>query len=140
MGAFRERIDRLISGRQSSDPLQVSNRSISQKVALAFLIALPCMLVIAVIVLVMPTKPPTVEHDQLTNAQIAARMLPGLEKTKVETNRDVEVVDAHVERKETVALAGSVRNNTDHSIVGAEVSLEVADADGSILGTVATRF
>src|SRR5215470_1896741 len=122
MATLRERFERLIAGRQSDDPLEISNRSIGQKVALAFLIALPFLLVVAVTVLVMPGKPPTIEHDVLTPAEIAERMLPGIDKTKVETNRDIEVLDAHVELKGAAMAVGAVRNNTDHTITGAEVT------------------
>jgi hypothetical protein len=140
MATLRERFDRLIAGRPSDDPLEISNRSIGQKVALAFLIAFPFLLVVAVIVLVMPGKPPTVEHDVLTPAEIAERMLPGIDKTKIESNRDIEVLDAHLELKGAVTALGTVRNNTDHSITGAEVTLTVVDSDGSILGAVAHKF
>jgi len=141
MGTFRERFDRLLAGRPSDDPLQVSNRSAGQRAGLAFLIGLPFLLVIAVIVLVMPGKPPTVEHDVLSSEQIAERMLPGIDKMKVETNRDVEVTEAHVEKTgAAVAIAGSVRNNTNHAISGVEINLQVADEDGSILGILSQRF
>jgi len=140
MATFRQRLDQIIAGRQSSDPFEVSNRSVGQKIALAFLIALPFLLVLAVIVLVMPGKPPTIEHDVLTPAEIAQRMLPGIDKTKVETNRDVEVLDAHLELKGAPLAVGTARNNTDKTITGAEVTLTVVDGDGSILGAVAHRF
>ncbi len=141
MSTFRERLDRWIAGQPSSDPLEISNRSSGQKAALGFLIALPFILVVAVIVLVMPRKPPTVEHDVLTPAEIADRMLPGIDKAKVDpANRDVDVLDAHMEFKGTPTAVGAVRNKADRTITGAEVTLTVVNAEGSILGAVVQRF
>jgi len=132
----------LNGGAVPSDPFYLTNRTLGQKVGLALLIAIPCLLVIGGIGLAglgyfdnpPATSPPT------SAEQAAARTLPDLDKDiNIPVNRDVEVVDAHVEQGPVTKLTGTARNNTGRTIHDAELIFDLTDAAGSRLGAVSAR-
>ncbi len=131
------------AGLKPRDPFYLSNRTTGQRIRLAGLIAVPCLVVLGGVSLAAlgyfnkssqlppPAKP-------LSNAEIAAQMLPGLNKDiHVETNQDVQVVDVAVGHGR---ISGSVKNTTAHSIEDAEVIFDLADARGSGVGAVSCKF
>jgi hypothetical protein len=146
LGPLAEPITRFLDGGAApSDPFYLSNRTFGQKIRVALLMAAPCLLVAGGISLAVlgyfdskvakaPPQPP------LTQEQLAAKMLPNLDKNiKIEVNRDIEVDDAHIERGAVTKVVGVARNNTDHTIQNAEVIFNLTNAAGSRLGAVSTR-
>ncbi|HEV2446548.1 MAG TPA: FxLYD domain-containing protein [Candidatus Sulfopaludibacter sp.] len=134
----------LDGGAAPSDPLYLTNRTLGQKLRQAMVIAAPCLLVGAAISLAVlgyfdnpnaAPPPPT-----LTPAQVAAKMLPNLDKDlKIEVNRDVEVAEVHIEHGAVTKVAGLARNNTDRVIQDSELIFDLTDAAGSRLGAVSAR-
>ncbi len=133
----------IYAGLTPQDPLYLSNRTTGQRIRSAALIGVPCLVVLGGVALAAlgyfnrssrlppPAKP-------FSNAEIAAKMLPGLNKDiRIETNQDVQVVDVVVGRGR---ISGSVKNTTAHSIEDAEVIFDLADARGSGVGTVSCKF
>jgi len=143
LGPLRGLVDRVLSRPAPSDPLYLSNRTFDQKVKLGLAIAVPCLIAVGVTVLGLShffhanTPGPAAEPSA---AELAAKLLPNVDKTiTIEVNKDVQVLDAHVEREGGVKVAGTVKNNTDHLIHTTEIILNVTDSTGSHLGAVSAR-
>jgi len=78
---------------------------------------------------------------QLTPAEIAAKMLPELNKDMhIETNKDLQVLDVVIRQTGGSKISGSVRNTTGHVIEDAEVVFELTDVRGSRVGAVSCKF
>ena len=127
------------TGSERPDPLYVSNRTFVQKAAFAAVIGIPCLVVAALMVAAMTNvfqrKPVAAQIDP-TPAETAAKMLPDVNQIKVDTNHDLEVIEVHVDRSGKPAVAGAVRNNTNHMIHDAEIVFDLSDINGSQLGGV----
>ncbi len=135
-------MDRWLNAPAAADPLYLSNRTFAQKLRMWLLVGVPC-LVMGVVVwmglagrfasdvpLVAPAPAP---------ARAASRLPVNLDDLHITTNRDLEVLDAHVVHGTGTTVEGFIRNNTDHSIYAAEVVFDLADGHGSQLGGVTTR-
>ena len=73
-------------------------------------------------------------------AELAAKLLPNVDKTiKIEVNKDVQVLDAHIEHEGGMKVAGTVKNNTDRVIHTTEIILNLTDKMGSHLGAVSAQ-
>jgi hypothetical protein len=140
-GPLRGSIDRLLSGGGSKDPLYLTNRSRSQKVRAWAVVVVPCLLIVGLIGLALsqnyfqPADAPV--PKALTAAEVSRKILPNIGKDiKIETNRDVEVVEVHVEHAAELKLIGSVRNNTARSFSAVDVVFNLTDISGSEIGAV----
>jgi len=138
-GRLRRMLDRFLSGSAPTDPLYLSNRTFDQVFKRWLLVALPLVLVAAGAVVVFrtlrPSEPPPAKV--LTNAEIAAKMLPNLDqKIEVEGDKDLVVEDVHVDHAAEAKLAGTVRNTTHHEIRSAEIVFTVTAANGVQLSAV----
>ena len=142
LGRVRRPLERLLAGGAApSDPLYLTNRSFGQKAALALLVAVPFLLVGVVLYFALGNYlvPQQAPPQQLTPAQIAEKMLPDLKKDlNIETNRDLDIIDVHVDHGPPVRLAGVVRNNTARPIENARLVFDLTDRAGSRLGAVST--
>jgi hypothetical protein len=76
----------------------------------------------------------------LSPAEIAAKMLPNLDHVNLDTNRDVDVLEVHVDHTKGTVLAGTVMNNTGHQIHTAEIVFDLTDETGTQLGGVSQRL
>lgn len=132
-------------GAAPSDPFYLTNRSMGQRIRLAAVIAVPCLLVATAIGLAAlgyfddstPKAPPA---PTLTPEQVATKMLPNLDRDlKIDTNKEIEVPDVHVEKGAVTKLAGTIRNNTDRVMENVEVVFDLTDASGSRLGAVSAK-
>ena len=85
-------------------------------------------------------KKTPVARPEPTPAEIAAKMLPNMAEVKVETNRDLDIVEVHVDRSQGVAVVGTVLNNTTHAISTAEIVFDLTDSVGSQLGGVSQKL
>lgn len=143
--AVRERLNKLLNGSGSSDPLYLSNRTFLQKARVWLLIGLPSVILLGGLGLVLlgyfdqrsPVTPPPVG---LSDAEVAQKMLPGLNKVYIDSQHDVDVQDVHVVRVGSAKLAGVALNQTDHAIDKVEIVFELTDKDGSRQGAVSTQL
>ncbi len=143
LGPFREWIERFLSpGPPPSDPLYLSRRTPRQK--FLFAIKLACPFVILGVGVMWSFEIGLFHKEKpkldLSPAEVAAKMLPELDRIKIESNKDVEVPSVGVDHNGATALTGTVRNNTPRSISGVDVFFDVTDANGSKLGNVRTHF
>jgi len=129
-----------------SDPLYLSNRTLGQKLKAWAIVGIPVTLVLAGIGLVLfgvfdKTAPIAPPPPGLTNAQMAEKMLPDLNKDlHIETQHDLEVEDVHVVVGAPGHLVGIAKNNTDHPIPRAELVFDLTDRGGSRQGAVSTEL
>jgi hypothetical protein len=143
---LRTLLDRwLVGSAAPSDPLYLTRRTIGQRIMRAAVIATPCLIVAGFIVLalnryfVKTTPVPKMDMAPGEIAAIAAKMLPNMDHVKLDTNRDVDVLEVHVDHSKGLALTGTVMNNTSHRIETAEIIFDLTDATGSQLGGVSQR-
>lgn len=146
LGRFREPVERFLAGSASSDPLYLSNRTLGQKIRLGVLIGIPFAAVIAAIAMAAlgvfdsPERMPA-PAKQLTNAEIAAKMLPDLNKEiALDSNKNLGVAEVAVQHAGGTRVAGTVRNNTDHVITDAEVVFDLTNSTGSRVGAITSRI
>ena len=143
LGPLQGLLDSFLSGSAPKDPLYLSNRTMEQRVRLALLIAVPCVVLVGGVLLLLsniyrasdpgPAPEPTA-------AVLAAKLLPNLDhNVKVDTNKDVQVLDAHIEREGGMKAAGTVKNNTNRQIHTTEIILNLTDPSGSHLGAVSAK-
>jgi len=142
LGKIVEKIERLLSGSAPDDPLYLTHRTGAQKLKLALVLAIPFFVVSALMYFAMdrgsaPAALPT--KVELTPTELAAKLLPEVGNIKVETNRDIEVLDVHIERGSPTLISGTIRNNAQKVIRGIELVFDLTDERGSRLGAVTTR-
>jgi hypothetical protein len=130
-------VEHLLSGgARPSDPLYLSNRTLTQKLKSWSLIAIPCLLILGVAFTVNRSlNPPAPKADKpLTAAEITAKMLPNLDTDiKHQPSSDVQVLEVRVEGSR---LVGVVKNTTAREIAATELVIDLTDAAGSQLGAV----
>jgi hypothetical protein len=141
-GPLRGPVEHFLTGGLSpDDPLYLTNRSLAGRLRVLLVMAVPCLLLVAVISL--PIGAYIRAHHKvappLTNAEIAAKMLPHInaEEIHIASNRDLEVVNATVHDGHIVS--GAVRNNTDHPIDDATVIFDLTNKYGARLGAIAAK-
>jgi hypothetical protein len=119
-----------------SDPLYLTNRTLAQKLKVWILVGIPCLGLAAVVTMAglgffqKDTPPP----KEPTGAELAAKMLPDLKGLTLDTNKDVELVEVHINRGDSPVLTGKLRNLTDRTIRKTEIVFDVTDSNGSQLG------
>jgi hypothetical protein len=143
LGPLRGLLERVLLRPAPSDPLYLSNRTFDQKVKVALMIAVPCLIVVGVTALGLShffqAKGPG-PAAEISGAELAKKLLPNMDTTvKVEVNKDVQVLDAHVEREGGMKVVGTVKNNTDRLIRTTQIVLNLTDRTGSQLGAVSAR-
>ena len=143
LGPLRGLVDRIPSRPAPSDPLYLSNRTFDQKVKLWLAIAVPCLILAGVTVLglshffraELPGPAP-----EPSAAVLAAKLFPNADKTiKTQVDRDVQVLDAHVESEDGMKVVGTVKNNTNRLIHTTTIILNLTDIMGSHLGAVSAQ-
>jgi hypothetical protein len=153
LDAIAKKLESFFAGRNAaSDPLYLTNRTFGQKVRTVVLISVP-VAAIGVMVYLALTKqfdrPVSLERAAAAEAaakstqptgEITARVLPNLDKTYTsEKSKDVEVVEASVNRAGDPTLVGKIRNNTDNLVRVADLVFDITDQEGSQLGGVSVR-
>lgn len=137
-------MERFLSGGPApSDPLYLTNRSVGSKVKIGLAVGIPCLLLAGGLYGVLSDsfdfgdpKP----AKEISASEAAAKLLPHLDQTiRIDTNRDVSVLEVRVEHGTPMALVGSMKNNTDHEIRVAQAVFDVTDQGGSQLGAVSTQ-
>lgn len=143
LGPLRGIVDRVLSRPAPSDPLYLSNRTFDQKVKLWLVIAVPCLILAGVTVLGLShffrAKLPGPAPEP-SAAVLAAKLFPNADKTiKIQVDRDVQVLDAHVESEDGMKVVGTVKNNTSRLIHTTTIILNLTDIMGSHLGAVSAQ-
>jgi hypothetical protein len=141
LGPLRGPIDRFLSGGASHDPLYLTNRSLGRKIAAWSVVAVPCLLLIGVVALALSRNyfdpPDTPAPKEMTPEEVSRKILPNIAKDiRIDTNRDVEVVEVHVEHGSQPKVVGSVRNNSATNIAVVDVVFNLTDTSGSQVGAV----
>jgi hypothetical protein len=132
-------LSRLLSPPAPSDPLYLSNRSFFQKARRFLLVAVPLVLLVGGLFVATQidnsrTPKPVAE---LTPEEVAAKTLPAFNKEiKLDSNKDLQVIEVHVEHSRGTQLVGNLRNTTTHPIAEAVVVFDLVDASRSQLGGV----
>jgi hypothetical protein len=140
LGPLRGLLERVLSRPAPSDPLYLSNRTFEQKVKLGLAITVPCLILAGGVLLLLShffqAKGPGPSPEP-SAAELASKLLPDVDKTiTIEVNKDVQVLEAHVEREGGTKVAGTVKNNTDRVIRTTQIILNLTDRMGSHLGAV----
>jgi hypothetical protein len=128
-------------GAKPLDPLYLSKRTVAQRIKSTLPILLPVVLVAAIVAVALSRRSVSQSKPQseLTVAEIAAKILPDFPKDiHVESNRDVQVVEARLTPAPNAKVTGSVRNNTERRIRRARLVFDLTDANGSQVGAVST--
>jgi hypothetical protein len=135
-----------LTKRGPSDPLYLSNRTLTQKLKARALVGVPVVAVLGGMGLVLfgyfdKDKPIAPPPAGLSNAEIAQKMLPDLNNdVHIETQHDLEVEDVHVVLGAPSRLVGVAKNNTDRQISQAELVFDLTDRSGSRQGAVSTEL
>ena len=145
LGRLRASIDRFLSGGAPKDPLYLTNRSLAQKLKAGALIAAPCLLAMGVAALALSGKyfdpPDRPAPKEMTAEEISRKILPNIGRNvRIDTNRDVEVVEAHLEHAAELKLTGSVRNNSARNFAAVDVVFNLTDTAGSQSRNVGHHF
>jgi hypothetical protein len=138
LGPLRGPVERLLSGGPApSDPLYLTNRTLSQKLLSWSLICIPCLILLAGVgitlsSLIDPPAPKPVK--ELTAAEITAKLLPNMDKDfRLAPISDVQVLEARVDG---TRLVGKVKNTSTRQIAIAELVIDLTDVSGSQVGAV----
>ena len=146
LAPIERRIEKFLNKGGSSDPLYLSNRTFMQRAGVLLIIGVPSVVLLVGLGLGLagyfnqdvPVAPPPVG---LSNAEIAQKMLPDLDKNlHVSSQRDLEVQEVHIIRAGSVKLAGLALNNTDQAIKKVDLVFELTDKNGSGQGAVSTEL
>jgi hypothetical protein len=144
LGPLRARLDRFLAGGPApTDPLYLSRRTIGQRARTAAALGIPCLFVAGGITWALTnhfTKKVPVPKMDMSPGELAAKMLPNMGNVKLDTNRDVDVMEVHIDHSKGIAVMGTVMNNTTRQIASAEIIFDLTDATGSQLGGVSQRI
>src|ERR1022692_93808 len=140
LGPLRGPVERLLSGGPApTDPLYLTNRSLGRKLLSWSLIGIPCLVLLAGIGYTLSNliDPPLAKPaKELTAAEITAKLLPNMDKDfKIAPASDVQVLEA---REDGTRLIGKVKNTSTRQNAGAELVIDLTDAEGSQVGAVST--
>jgi hypothetical protein len=127
---------RFLDAPAASDPLYLTNRTFGQKAKRMLLLAAPVILVLAggAAVFLTRSRKPEAAPKQLTAAEMAAKTLPAFQNPiSFKINREIEVTEVHFDHG---VMIGNFHNTTNHDIVQATVTFDLADVSNSQLGGV----
>lgn len=137
LGPLGGPVERLLSGGPApSDPLYLTNRTLTQKLKSWSLVAIPCLILAAGGWYALRTlNPPEAQPaPEPTAAAIAASTLPNLAKDiQLAPSTDVQVIEIKVEGSR---LVGKVRNTTAREIAVTELVIDLINPAQSQIGAV----
>jgi hypothetical protein len=127
---------RFLDAPATSDPLYLTNQTFGQKTRRMLLLASPVILVLAggAAVFLTRGRKPEAAPQPLTAAEMAAKTLPAFQNPiSFKINREIEVTEVHFDHG---VMLGNFHNTTNHGIVEATVTFDLADVSNSQLGGV----
>jgi hypothetical protein len=147
---FAKKFERFVAGSAVNDPLYLTNRTVGQKLRVAILIGVPVIALGTFIFMAMDSqfdRPASIERAADLEAkskqvvgEAAAKVLPNLDKSYLsEQSKDIDVMEAAVNRSPEPTLVGRLRNNTDNLIRVADVVFDITDQEGSQVGGISVR-
>jgi|ERR1700722_8982723 len=139
---LRQRFDRFLSGRAQSDPLYLTNRTSAQKLKVVALIAAPFLILGALVLLGATGMFRSTKADPYERPPTEAPPAPVVKRRPDPklTPTDLEVVNIRIVTDENPpVVTGTIRNNTNQKVDSAEVSFDVADSRGSLMGSETTQ-
>ena len=135
LGPLRSPVERLLSGGPApTDPLYLTNRSLTQKLKSWSLLAVPCLILVAGVAYTLRTlnPPETKPVQEPTAAEISARLqLP--KDIKLAPASDVQVLEIRVDGSQ---LVGAVRNTSARDIPVVKLIIDLTTTSGSQVGAV----
>ena len=135
LGPLRGPLERLLSGGPApTDPLYLTNRSLTQKLKSWSLLAVPCLILVAGVAYTLRTlnPPETKPVQEPTAAEISARLqLP--KDIKLAPASDVQVLEIRVDGSQVV---GAVRNTSARDIPVVKLIIDLTTTSGSQVGAV----
>jgi hypothetical protein len=140
---LRGPVERLLSGSAPSDPLYLTNRSLGQRIKSWSLVTVLCLFIMGLVALTLnrdffapAALLKAVRQKEPSAGEMARKTQPNIDRNiKIDTNKDVEVVQVHLDRS-AMKVTGTVRNNTTHDIAVTDVVFNLTDKSGSQLGAV----
>jgi hypothetical protein len=135
-------LDRWLSAPGSSDPLHVSNRTLGQKLLIGTAVVAAALAIGGVIYYSQAVfhRPRTdAPQAEPSPAEIAAAMLPNMDRVHFD-NAPIQLSDAHIVHGARTTLEGTARNGSSRRINGAEITFDLADPEGSKLGSVVVEI
>jgi hypothetical protein len=140
LGPLRGPVERFLSGGPApSDPLYLTNRTVRQRVKSAAIIVIPFIFVAVFVGLAAGDyfkKKAPLQAPELTAAEIAAKSLPNFSTIKLDSNKDVEVLEIAVEHSPGTAIVATVKNHTSRTVHNIEIVVDLTDSSGSQLGGI----
>jgi hypothetical protein len=137
LGPLRGPVERFLSGGPApTDPLYLTNRSLTQKLKSWSLIVIPGLILVAGIAYTLRAlNPPEAKPDkEPTAAEITARLAPDLAKeVKLAPDSDVQVLRIYVNGSNVV---GAVRNTGSREIAVVKLVINLTSNTGSQVGAV----
>jgi hypothetical protein len=130
--------DRVLSGPMPTDPLYVSNRTLTQKLVRAGAVGVPLAIVLGAVVYTLFSPAPTAEvrYSEPTAAEVAARNPIVPKDFKVDQGGDLQLVEVGVDRSALPHhVTGLVRNISNLRLGGAELQFDLTDQQGSHVGS-----
>jgi hypothetical protein len=135
LGPLRGPVERFLSGGPApTDPLYLTNRSLTQKFRFWSLIAIPCLILVAGIAYTLRAlNPPETKPDkEPTAAEITARLeVP--KDVKLAPDSDVQVLKISVEGSR---VFGTVQNTSSREIAVVKLVINLTNETGSQVGAV----
>ena len=123
------------------DRLNLSHRTFAQKTRAWLMPALQCLVLISFILILVNLVRPTSPPKEVTPDDVSRQVLPNLPKpVQVNSNRDLEVLEVHLEGSPGLWVTGSVRNHSAENVETVEVAFLLTNSSGSQVGYVTARF
>lgn len=140
VGRLHERLDRFLNGTAPDDPFYLTNRTWPQRMKVWLLIAVPVLVVAAIIGfgVVMPGVRHERQPAESATKPVGAKVLSSdLDKPiQLPVREDLELLEARIDHGTPVKLVGQIRNRTDRTISRRELVFDLTDIRGGRLGAV----
>jgi hypothetical protein len=140
LGPLEKPLEKFLNGAAPTDPLYLSNRPLKQRLKLAAVVFVPCLVVAVGLLMALANRIPVTgagPAPELTPNEVTQKILPHLDRNiKIDVNRDLEVMEIHIERGAETSLVCTVRNNSGQDIQNGGVIVDLTDSSGSQVGGI----
>lgn len=138
LGPLGRLIDRWISGKAPSDPLYVSNRTLSQKIRTWIVVAIPCIVIGGMVALMASGYFDPMEDKGTTiDPQAPTSSAANLELPEIKVpDSEIQVNEVTVHRGPEAYVTGTVKNLTAKKFEKVEIVMNLTDHLGSQIGAI----